>query len=176
MTLVTPRHSVRRPSIRYIVDTACESPVYKPPAEGFMICIRVCGDSSVSRLLREREQQGRCLPSSSPLDTSPYVPEIHVSSDCVSCVRAWCIPQFLRMRPPTYYVRVHSWEVGPRSCENVNHLPHFTSSTELTRIHLHQVVHLGCSTGSYSLRAMPQGIWPTSPRLQSDLDCFVFFS
>jgi hypothetical protein len=43
MTLVTPRHNVRSPSIRYIVETAWDKPVYRPPAAGFMICIRVCG-------------------------------------------------------------------------------------------------------------------------------------
>jgi hypothetical protein len=41
MTLLTPRHNVRSPSSRYIVETAFEMPVYSPPDVGLMICIRV---------------------------------------------------------------------------------------------------------------------------------------
>ncbi len=62
MTLDTPLHNVRRPSIRYIVETACDNPVYRPPAEGFMICIRVCGQG---RLAMYSARQGS--------ETEPYL-------------------------------------------------------------------------------------------------------
>lgn len=163
MTLVTPRHNVRSPSNRYIVETAFDMPVYSPPAVGLMICIRVYPHPLVSQ----------CDAS---VAGSPHLHQIHwihhrVLLDHQSISRVctaleYCIPQCRRRRPPTCCDPVHSCAAELRSCNGV--------STGISRAALSQrcptqtrlqVEHQGCSAAAYSVRAAPQGISLRSPLL-----------